>query len=390
MEFVERWTEALDRRLGNRGDANRWRQVLLREAGRPAPPSTGWALTLGWSVAACWALLAATGLLLLFYYRPTPREAYESVAHVADNVRLGWLVLQLHRWGCHLLVFLFLLLLAREFYFGAYKFPRDWTWCLTVALLVAVLAFGFTGRVLPWDQHAYHATTVATEIMRQGLGKPGEWLCTLLRGGPSISGETLTRFYVLHAWLLPLAFVGLWAGRALLARAAGPPPLDAGPEESSPDPEASGNTSEQAQPPLLARSLAASELVLVLLGTLAVLSPLPLGHQADPAVVPDLLKPEWYFLPLHQLTKYFPVGVCAAAGILIPLGLLLLPFLDRSPEWRPGRRRRGLTLAGFALGLALLLGALGHLSGREYAAFGVRIRFNMAGVPEVLSPSVQK
>lgn len=385
MGMLAKFLEAAGRRLGRRCSPVEWREMLAREGLRRVPPHVGWEFTLGWGIAASAIALFLSGLMLTFYYRPTPREAYESVSHIADNARCGWLVLQTHRWGSHLLVLFFLLFLMRDFWLGAYKFPRDWVWCLTVGLFLTALGLGFTGRILPWDQHAYHATTVATEIIRKGLGIPGDWLCALMRGGRGVSGETLTRFYVVHILLLPAVFLCLLAVRAALARATGTAPLASVHEEKETGYEKLVANGPSVYPFLVVRQVLFFFLVLTALFSVVVLFPLPLGDKADPASVPDLLKPEWYFLPLHQLTKYLPVQVCAIAGLIAPALLFLLPILDRSPEREPGKRGMCLALASAAILLTLLLGTLGHLSGRDRTYFGVRVRFSMSGMPEVVS-----
>lgn len=356
---------------------------------RKAPPHAGWSFTLGWAIGAVFMALCLSGFLLLFYYRPTPKEAYNSVAYITDNVHLGWLVLQVHRWGTHLIVALFLLFIARDFWLAAYKFPRDWAWCFSILLFGTVLGFGFVGRILPWDQHAFHATTIATEIIRQGGGPPGAWLCKLLRGGELVSGETLTRFYVLHILFFPGAFIGCFVLRWLFARPHGISPKTSVDEEQEKGYEAVTSEGRPAFPRLFSKQWVAVIVVLLILLTGSILGPIPIGEKADPISVPDLLKPEWYFLPLHQLTKYYDVWICVVISVLVSALVLTLPFIDRSPNRQPGKRKKWMAAAGVFLFITLLLGVLGHLSGRERTYFGTKVKFTMTGVPVKMTDDSQ-
>ena len=152
--------------------------------------------------------LSLTGLLLMFYYVPTVERAYSYIITLQTLVPFGQLLRNMHRWGAHLMVIVVVLHMARVFYTGAYKPPRQFNWVVGVVLLLLTLGASFTGYLLPWDQLAYWAITVGTSVAGY---EPlmGSTIKTFLLGGPEVGQEALTRFYALHIMLIP-------AGIALL------------------------------------------------------------------------------------------------------------------------------------------------------------------------------
>lgn len=144
-----------------------------------------------------------TGVLLALYYRPSPQDAYESVLYIMNEVPFGWLIRSIHNWGANLMIVACVLHMLRTYFQGAYKKPRELTWVVGVVLLLITLGFGFTGYLLPWDQRAFWATTVGTEIAGAVPGL-GDVLLRFLRGGTDITGTTLSRFFGIHTLVLPL------------------------------------------------------------------------------------------------------------------------------------------------------------------------------------------
>lgn len=149
-----------------------------------------------------------TGIMLALYYRPGPENAYQSILYIMNEVHFGWLIRSIHAWGANLMILTCVLHMLRIYFQGAYKKPREMTWMVGVVLLLATLGFGFTGYLLPWDQRAFWATTVGTEI---GGSVPviGDFTLRFLRNGTSVSGLTLTRFFGIHTLVLPLS-IGLF------------------------------------------------------------------------------------------------------------------------------------------------------------------------------------
>jgi len=143
-----------------------------------------------------------TGILLLFYYRPTTAEAYQSVVEITNQVPYGWLIRGIHHWGSDLMVVTVLLHMLRVYFTAAYRPPRDVTWVNGMLLLVFTLLFGFSGHLLPWNQVSYWSTTVGTEGM-SAIPVIGDALKYFVRGGPEVGQLALTRFFAFHVVILP-------------------------------------------------------------------------------------------------------------------------------------------------------------------------------------------
>jgi ubiquinol-cytochrome c reductase cytochrome b subunit len=318
-------------------------------ADEPVSVRRAWLFTLG--SAALLALLVqfASGLALALAYAPTPDHAWESVKAIQTRLPAGALVRGLHHWGASAMVLLVALHMARTFAFGAYRKPRELNWLVGLALLLLVLAFGFTGYLLPWDQKAYWATVVGTKVPG-ALPLAGPAASRLMAGGPNVGAATLTRFYALHVVLLPLlAFLFAGVHLLLLRRHS-----HAGPT-TEPDPR------EPFFPYQAARDGAVGLAVVLALFWLAARYPAPLERLADPTDTSYVPRPEWYFLPLFQLLKYFrgplePIGTAVLPGLSMLL-LALVPWLDRGASRRPRDRR--LVLAAGGAAAAVLLGLLG-------------------------------
>jgi len=151
-------------------------------------------------------VLTVTGIFLMFYYRPTDPQAWMDVRDLHTTVNMGLLIRNMHRWGAHLMVFTVFLHMARVFYTGAYKQPREFNWIIGVLLLFLTGALSFTGYLLPWDQLALWAVTVGTNIGGYSPVLRKNFSFVLL-GGVEITGTTLLRWYVLHVLALPFILV---------------------------------------------------------------------------------------------------------------------------------------------------------------------------------------
>jgi len=167
--------------------------------------SLRWSATLGLGVISVilFGVLTFTGVLLMFYYVPSVERAYASMKEIQLSVTLGQLTRNMHRWAAHAMVVSVALHMARVFYVGAYKPPREFNWLVGVGLLLLTLAASFTGYLLPWDQLSYWAITVGTNIAGYMPGA-GTVLRGLLLGGVEVGQNTLIRFYALHIAALPL------------------------------------------------------------------------------------------------------------------------------------------------------------------------------------------
>ena len=161
--------------------------------------------------------LSLTGVLLMFYYAPAVEHAYSDIVRLQTQVPFGQLLRNLHRWGAHLMVLMVVMHMARVFYTGSYKPPREFNWVIGVFLLLFTLGASFTGYLLPWDQLAFWAITVGTSVASYAPVVGGQ-LGKFLLGGPEIGQEALTRFYALHVIVIPalitlLISIHLWRVR---------------------------------------------------------------------------------------------------------------------------------------------------------------------------------
>jgi len=170
---------------------------------RKVPKGTNWFYTLGSATMFAFLSQAVTGVFLAMYYRPDAAGgAYESVRFINDEVFLGEFVHGMHKWGSSVMVILIFLHMARTFFFGAYKYPRELNWVIGVVLLILTFVMSLTGYLLPFDQRSYWATIVANNITASGP-LVGPYLGDFLNGGPEFNATTLSRFYAIHMMLVP-------------------------------------------------------------------------------------------------------------------------------------------------------------------------------------------
>jgi cytochrome b6 len=307
-------------------------------------------------------LQIGTGILLLFYYRPSAEGAYESVQFLMAEVEFGWLIRSIHSWGANLMIFMAFVHLFSVMLLKAYRAPREVTWLTGVGLLFVSLGLGFTGYLLPWNELAFFATRVGTEIPGV-VPLVGPFIRDLLRGGEDISGATLTRFYALHVSVLPALAFMLVALHVLLVQRHGmsvPPGIEA---------EGGPKRTIKFFPHFLLRDLVGWLAALAILAAVAAFFPAHLGAKADPfAPAPAGIRPEWYFMFMFQTLRYLPAEILGIEGELVGIlafgaiggVLLFVPFLDRpkEPGASPGRLWTWLTYA--ALAYILLLTYLGY------------------------------
>jgi len=171
-------------------------------------PKVNWWFTLGSASLFLFVLQGVTGIFLSVYYVPSPSQAYNSIQYIMNGVTFGWLIRGIHHWGATLMVIIVFVHMLRTFFMGAYKFPREITWLTGVFLLFATLGMGFTGYLLPWNQRAFWATTVGTEIAGT-VPLIGDFIVRVLRGGSDLSAVTLARFFSVHIWFLPVVIITL-------------------------------------------------------------------------------------------------------------------------------------------------------------------------------------
>jgi cytochrome b6 len=280
-----------------------------------------------------------TGIMLMLYYRPSADQAFESVEFLMTTVEFGWLVRSLHSWSANLMVFFAFVHLVTVYFTKSYRKPREITWITGCALLFIAMAFGFSGYLLPWNQLAFFATKVGTDIAG-AVPLVGEWTLRFLRGGDRVTGGTLSRFYGWHVAILPAITAVVLVVHLLLVQIQGmsvPPHLKE---------EADKRRPMKFFPNFALRDLFGWVLALGVLVAIAAIFPWELGEKADPfAPAYKDIRPEWYFMFMFETLKLVPGGEIAGLEyeaipiLLFALGgllLVLVPFLDRGID-RTGR-----------------------------------------------------
>jgi cytochrome b6 len=301
-----------------------------------------------------------TGVLLAFYYQPTLDGANASVGRIITELPLGWLVRSIHSWSASFMILAVILHMLGIAFTKAYRSPREATWLTGFLLLVASMAFGFTGYLLPWDELSLAATKVGTDIPK-ALPIIGAWVTKVLRAGEDVTGDTLSRFFIVHVCVLPLALLAILGIHLFLVQRHGMSiPLDA--------------ERDKVKPPALPFwpnfAFRESAVWLILAGvllTVAVFAAPGLGPKADlMAPAPEGIQPEWYFLFLFQTLKLFPSTILGMEGELVAVlvimaalaAVFLVPFIDNRPAERKGRVITALAWAGLAYAIGMSIWSL--------------------------------
>jgi quinol-cytochrome oxidoreductase complex cytochrome b subunit len=304
---MDRITKWIDERIDLLGI----RQTLLD---RKMPGGLTWWHTLGSATLAVFMVQAVTGTILAMYYAPSPDHAYDSIRYLEHSVASGAVLRGIHHWGASAMVVLVVAHAIRVFTMGAYKYPREINWLLGVALLGIVLGFGFTGYLLPWDQKAYWATQVGTNIAGT-TPIVGAILVKLLRGGTQLGVATLSRFYALHVLLLPALLAGIALLHLTLVVRQGIAPRTGVLEKNAPpktnNPEyhhyyrehyaASKGAGVRFWPDIVVKDAIIAMVIVILIFLFAAFVGAGLELPADPSDSSFVPRPEWYFLPFFQL-----------------------------------------------------------------------------------------
>ncbi len=273
-----------------------------------------------------------TGILLLLYYKGSEDLAFESIQFIVTKVEFGWLIRSVHSWAANLFVLAVFIHMFSVYFEKAYRKPRELTWYTGIGLLFLALAFGFSGYLLPWNELAFFATKVGTEIpgVTPVIGKP---LVEFLRGGEQVTGATLSRFFGFHVAVFPAIFTVLLSAHLILVQRQGmSEPISIEQDTTSP------RKTMPFFPNFLLRDLLLWLIVLNIVAFLAVFFPWELGFKADPfAPAPAGIKPEWYFMFMFQTLKVIPATIWIFDGEMLGVllfgvaGLLwaLVPFWDR-------------------------------------------------------------
>ncbi len=323
----------------------------------PISGGSRWAYVLGSGLLFALMLQMFTGVLLLLYYVPSSDAAHTSVAYIQKEVLLGNLIRGIHYHGTNLIVILTVLHTLRTFFWGAYKSKREIVWITGILLLFIISGFAFSGYLLPWDNNAYFGTAVRLGII-SSIPIIGAPISEIILGGSSVSTLTISRFFTFHVGILPailFLFIALHLLVIFRAKHAG-----------SYNPT---TNVEDFYPKQFFKNCCFALLIFIILSSLSYISPAHLEVEANPSDSNYIARPEWYFLFIFQLLKYFPGHLGFIPKVVLP-GLLfivvfLLPFLDKSPERNPLKRPFATLAISILLFGAILIGSVAILEDRS-------------------------
>lgn len=302
---------------------------------------------LGWLSTFLFFIETITGLILMIFYAPTPAEAYGDILNILSNVPFGDFMRDMHRWGAELMVASVFLHMARVYFTGSYKHPRQFTWLTGVILLLVTMLLSFSGYLLPWDQLAYWAVTIGTSMADKAplIGKEVQ---LLLAGAPAIGANGLLRFYLLHVVFMPLLAILFISVHYYKVSREHSISLPAVVEEGEMDEDKRKWAKERIDliPDLMTHEVfltVATTAFMVIYCTFFYTA--ALENHADAFVTPLDTKAPWYFLWIQGMLK---LGDPTLMGVILPtlmFGLLFaVPYLDRNPSRLGKNRKVALTL----------------------------------------------
>lgn len=275
-----------------------------------------WLFAMGTTPFILFPLQILTGALLAVYYIPSTEMAYESVRYITEDLQMGFWVRGIHHWGAHLMIISLFLHMMRVFFTHSYRKPREINWIFGFILLFLTLAISFTGYSLTYNQLSFWAATVGTNLI-QGVPVIGEFLLRMIRGGEDVGINTLTRFYSLHVWLLPIFITILIGVHIVLIRMHG-----------ISIPKGFKKESYNFYPGHMYKIIIVTLFLLSVLSLLAVILPPGLGDKADPLNTPLHIKPEWYFFPVFLFLKWVPLSFGMLITGLAIIGMVFWPFIE--------------------------------------------------------------
>ena len=323
------------------------RTALLPILTHPVPRNLGWFYVFGSATLSMFVLQMITGICLAVVYVPSANDAYTSLVYLITEQPLGWLLRAVHYWSATGMVVMIAIHATRVFLMGAFKYPRELTWLLGVGLLFVTLGLAFTGQVLRWDQDAYWGVGVGA-AMTGRVPVIGPALVHVLLGGANIGGETLSRFFGLHVFVLPALAILLLVPHLYLVVRQG---ISARPVPGRPVDRRTADA-EYAQelaagqpffPHDVTKDAIFSACCVLVVFTLAIcFGPKGPSGPPDPTLIAAEPRPDWYFLPLFALLALSPPQMETAIMLGMPVVgsaiLVLLPFVSGKGERSPRRR----------------------------------------------------
>src|SRR5277367_3029646 len=319
--------------------------LFASTAGHHVPASAGsWFYVFGSATLLCFLIQVITGACLAFVYIPSTNEAWTSLEYLNHVQHLGWYLRAVHNWGSNFMVAIMTLHMIQVFLFGAYKYPRELTWVSGVVLLLLTLGMAFTGQVLRFDQDAYWGLTIGASITGR-VPLIGAQLVHLLLAGPIIAGETLSRFFTLHVFIIPGLIIALVSMHLRLVLTKGIneyPKLGHPVHKSTYDAEYAEIIRTEGVPFVphaIGKDLIFAAMVIVaILTCAAVFGPNGPSGPPDPTIVHTNPRPDFYFLSIFAALALLPdwmeVLVLFAAPALLLAFLFGLPFFSGTGEKR--------------------------------------------------------
>ncbi|MHC4824667.1 MAG: cytochrome b [Planctomycetota bacterium] len=333
-------------------------ETLVAITNEPVPNHLRrWWFCLGGTPAYMFIVQILTGIMLAFYYEGSPDRAYESVAYITNEASYGWFLRSLHKWGATMMVASVILHQMRVYFTGAYRKPREINWMIGVFLLFCTLMLGFTGYSLVYEQLSFWGASVGANIM-DNVPLIGGFMKQMLLAGDSYNQHTMSRFYVLHAAVLPAAMIFLLIMHVALIRMQGITEFEFDDQKDT------KKKTFNFFPDHLLTELMIGLSLMVLLSALAIALPAEMGERANPNITPEVIKPEWFFYVAFRWLKIF-TGVTAVVSMAVIVVLMFLwPFLDAAiRRRRPGSEFSvwiGIVAVLFIIGLTVWEGAVAH------------------------------
>ncbi|MCD4751140.1 MAG: cytochrome bc complex cytochrome b subunit [Thermoanaerobaculales bacterium] len=324
---------------------------LVRHAGAEPVPYhlKKWWFCLGGTAMVLFIVQVITGIMLAFYYVPSPDHAYASVETITHGVRYGWFIRSIHMWSSNFMIVAVFLHMLRVFFTRSYRNPRQLNWMVGVMLLGLTLTFGFTGYSLVYEQLSFWGATVGCNLAG-ALPLIGPWVGDFMRGGPEVGEQTLTRFYMLHVAILPVIAFILLGIHVMIIRLHGVTELQFEGEVITDD-----NRFFRFWPEHVTMEILVGVLLMYILTILALIFPADLGAQADPTTTPAHIKPEWYFYFNYRMLKLTTLKMSVALTGALGGVLFFWPFIDGWIEKRLGAKSdRIVVLIGTIAFLAFL------------------------------------
>ncbi len=316
-----------------------------------------WWFALGGTPAYLFVVQIVTGILLAFYYEPSPRTAYGSVKYITETAAYGWYFRSVHKWAATLMIAAVILHQMRVFFTGAYRKPREINWLIGMCLLGCTLGAGFTGYSLVYEQLSYWGTTVGANISGS-VPVLGGFMKEMMLGGSAYNERTLSRLFIVHAAILPATMVGLLIVHIALIR------LQGVTEFQFKDEDPAKAKTFPFFPDHFYTELSIGLVLMILLSALATILPATLGPKADPLSTPEVIKPEWFFYVTFRWLKLFSGTFAVLSTGFIAFTMFIWPFIDgfirRKSKFQEASVAVGIVAVLVIIGLTVWEAAVAH------------------------------